>query len=150
MQKNIVDLIIYMVKRMHIGARLKDLKLESIRGYNKSEISAAYSWLVHKQESGELNSPEAGLSYIPSPRSLFPSERSVISPEAYGYILELYYLGILNAGRFENVIEYAIMNTEGDKVEVQDIKEWIANIIFENEFSGRDQSLFLKGNETIN
>lgn len=135
---------------MHIGARLKDLKLESIRGYNKSEISAAYSWLVHKQESGELNYSRSEIGHMPSPRTLFPSERSLITAESYGYMLELYYLGILDAGRFENVIEFAMMNAENSKVEVQDIKEWVAAIMFENELSGKDQSLFLKGNETIN
>ncbi len=150
MQNNVVDLIIYLVKRMHIGAQLKDIKLDKLRGYNNSEISAAYSWLIQKHESGDLAANNNGLEKLPVPRVLHPNERTRISPEAYGYILELYYLGILDARRMERLIEYAMLRLDHEVTDVPDVKDWVAGMIFDSEYLGSDRSLFLKGNETIN
>jgi uncharacterized protein Smg (DUF494 family) len=150
MQNNVIDLIIYLVKRMHIGAKLKDIKLDKLRGYNNSEISAAYSWLIQKHESGELNTDTTVVKNIPVPRVLHANERSRISPEAYGYILELYYLGILDARRMERLIEYAMLRLDDEVTVVPDVKEWVAGMIFDSDYLGSDRSLFLKGNETIN
>ena len=150
MQNNVVDLIIYLVKRVHIGAKLKDIKLDKLRGYNHSEISAAYSWLIQKHESGELVGDQAEVKNLPAPRVLHPNERSRISAEAYGYILELYYLGILDARRMERLIEYAMLRVDIEITDVADVKEWVAGMIFDSEYLGSDRSLFLKGNETIN
>jgi len=150
MQNNVVDLIIYLVKRVHIGAKLKDIKLDKLRGYNHSEISAAYSWLIQKHESGELVGEQTEVKSLPAPRVLHPNERSRISAEAYGYILELYYLGILDARRMERLIEYAMLRVDIEITDVSDVKEWVAGMIFDSEYLGSDRSLFLKGNETIN
>lgn len=149
MQNNVVDLIIYLVKRVHIGTQLKDIKLDKLRGYNNSEISAAYSWLIQKHESGELITSRQPAKNIPLPRVLYPNERTRISSEAYGYMLELYFLGILDASRMERLIEYAVLRLDSEITDIPDIKEWVAGMIFESEYLGSDRSLFLKGNETI-
>ncbi len=150
MQNNVVDLIIYLVKRVHIGTRLKDIKLDKLRGYNHSEISAAYSWLMQKHEIGELHEKKPNSMDIPSPRVLHPNERSRITSNAYGYMLELYYLGILDAKRMEKLIEYAVLRMDSELTDVPDVKDWVAGMIFDSEYLGSDRSLFLKGNETIN
>ncbi|MFO8030317.1 MAG: DUF494 family protein [Cyclonatronaceae bacterium] len=149
MQNNVFDLIIFLVKRMHIGIRLKDIELDKLPGYNNSEISAAYSWLVQKHESGELPVPPGYNRQVPSPRSLHPNERSRISADAYGYMLELYYLGILNAEKMEHLIEYAMLRMDKETTTITDVKEWVAGMIFDTDYTGKDRSLFLKGNETI-
>ncbi|TVQ69675.1 MAG: DUF494 family protein [Balneolaceae bacterium] len=150
MQNNVIDLIIYLVKRIHIGAKLKDIKLDKLRGYNHSEISAAYSWLIQKHESGEFIGERAEMKNLPSPRVLHPNERSRVSSDAYGYILELYYIGILDARRMERLIEYAMLRLDKEVTDVADVKEWVAGMIFDSEYLGSDRSLFLKGNENIN
>ncbi len=150
MQNNVVDLIIYLVKRVHIGTQLKDIKLDKLRGYNNSEISAAYSWFIQKHEAGELSSNKPEPADIPSPRVLHPNERSRITSQAYGYMLELYYLGILDAKRMERLIEYAMLRLDSEITDTPDVKEWVAGMIFDSEYLGTDRSLFLKGNETIN
>ncbi len=150
MQNNVIDLIIYLVKRIHIGAKLKDIKLDKLRGYNHSEISAAYSWLIQKHESGELVGEQAEMKNLPAPRVLHPNERARISSDAYGYILELYYIGILDPRRMERLIEYAMLRIDNEVTDVADVKEWVAGMIFDSEYLGSDRSLFLKGNETIN
>ncbi len=149
MQNNVIELIIYLVRRVHFGVSLKDIRLDKIHGYNKAEISAAYSWLLQKYDSGELKQDISKLRKVSSPRVLHSSERTLISPEAYGYLLELYYLGIIDEIRMERMIEYAMFRPDG-KTETNDIKEWVAKMIFDNEHNTDDQSLLLQGNETIN
>lgn len=129
--------------------RLKDIKLDKLRGYNKSEISAAYSWLIQRYESGDLEPRKKQVNDNAALRVLHPTERSMISPEVYGYLLELYYLGILDAVRMERLIEYAVFRPDGT-TETSEIKEWVAAMIFENEHPESDFTLSLKGNETIN
>lgn len=150
MQSNVIDIIIYLVKSIHIGTRLKDIKLDKLRGYNHSEISAAYSWLMQKHEAGEIENKQKYMNSVTGPRVLHPSERSLITPEAYGYMLELYYLGLLDASRFERLIEYALLRHDDSVTSILDIKEWVAAMIFNSEFPGRDHSMHLKGNERIN
>ncbi|MEX0681814.1 MAG: DUF494 family protein [Balneolales bacterium] len=149
MRNNVIDLIIYLIKRMHIGVRLKDIRVEKLKGYNKSEISAAYSWLIQKYESDDLTNQNNNPRNIPPPRVLHPTERSQIAPEAYGYLLDLYYLGIIDASRMERLIEYAMFSVD-NRIETSDVKEWVAGMIFENEHTGNKRSSLLKGNETIN
>lgn len=150
MQSNVIDIIIYLVKSIHIGTRLKDIKLDTLRGYNNSEISAAYSWLMQKHETGEMTNNQIVINSVTGPRVLHPSERSLISPEAYGYMLELYFLGILDAARFERIIEYSLLRHDGSITSIEDVKEWVAGMIFNSEFPGTDHSMHLKGNERIN
>lgn len=149
-QNNIVDLIIYLIKKMHVGANLKEIRLDHLKGYNKAEISAAYSWLIQKHESGELQPVKSNFNTILPPRALYYGEKNELSKEVYGYLLELYYLGILNARQMEQLIEFALTRYDNESTEVSDIKALVAKIIFEGDYPGYHSALFLKGNETIN
>ena len=150
MQNNVIDLIIYMARRMHIGIRLQDIELENLKEYDKAEISAAYSWLLQKYETGEAGKKRLRENRIPPPRTLHPGEQNQISTEAQGYLIELYYLGIVDAGRMERLIEYAMLRMESGRVEVSDIKSWVTGMIFEVDQPRTDHSSYLKGDETIN
>lgn len=147
MRSNVIDLIIYIVRRMQIGVQLKDISLDKIRGFNNSEISAAYSWLIQKY-SPQDPAASAHLPLPVPPRILHPSERNQITPEAMGYLIELYHLGIIDASRMERLIEYAMFRI-GEKTEIHDIKEWVSRMIFDSKYPGNEFSQPLKGNETI-
>ncbi len=151
MSSNVVDLIIYMVKRVHIGISLQEINMDTLKGYNKSEISAAYSWLMQKFDHMDKSTVSKSSSNRPAPRVLHPSERLQVSPEVYGYLLELYYLGILDASSMERLIEYAVFQPEGIKSTSQ-IKQWVAGVLFnpEKEHPINNSSISLKGNETVN
>jgi len=154
MQNNVIDLIIFLAKRIHLGTRLKDINIDKMQGYNKSEISAAYSWLAQKYETGENDrknseSNTLSLSQPLHPRILHQSERAQISSDAYGYLLELYYLRIIDEVKLERLIEYSMFRLDG-RTDLSDVKEWVARMIFNSEHSVSDRSVLLKGNETIN
>ncbi len=149
MRNNVIDLIIYLVKSMHIGVRLKDINLEKFRGYNKSEISAAYSWLIQRYDADEYPEEKRSVLNRPAPRVLHPSEKNLIAPDVYGYLLELYYLGIIDASHMERLIEYSVFRSEG-VTDTSDIKDWVAAVIFDSEQAQNNVSMSLKGNETIN
>ncbi|MDG5766490.1 DUF494 family protein [Balneolales bacterium ANBcel1] len=129
--------------------RLKDISLDRLKGYNKAEISAAYSWLMHKYENGEISQQKRDPGHKPAPRVLHPSERIQISPEAYGYLLDLYYLGILDASEMERLIEIAVFRPEGVS-DPSEIKQWVAGLLFENKRSPQHPTAGLRGNEMIN
>ena len=56
-------------------------------------------------------------------------ERRVISPEAYGYLLQLRALGLISPGQMEAIIERALMTGAGG-VEEDDIKALVASLLF--------------------
>ncbi len=146
---HIIDLIVYLVRRMHIGMNLRDIKIEKFRNYNHSEISAAYSWLIHNYETSDRQKLKRAKDHRPAPRALHPSERSHIAPDAYGYMLELYYLGIIDAAGMERLIEYAMFRLDG-RTELSDIKQWAGGLLFESEGEGFHNHHLLKGTENIN
>ena len=63
-------------------------------------------------------------------RMLNDFERSLISPQAYGYILQLSQLGLLDDLQIEELIERAIF-TCAESVELHDLKRIVSSIILE-------------------
>lgn len=149
MRNNVVDLIVYLVKNMHIGVQLSDIKWDHLRGYNKSEISAAYSWLLQRYGTAEKQRAASAGVDLPPPRALHPTERTRISTEVYGYLLELYYLGIVDAGKMEHFIEYAMFQPDDSMADTSDVKEWIAGYMFGSDQGSSHQNITLKGTEKI-
>lgn len=152
MGTNVIDLIVYLVNRMKAGDSLGDINLESLKTYNRAEISAAYSWVIQKRESGELESiirhdKRSGKSF--PPRILHFAERMVISPGAYGFLLELLNLGLIDYAMLEKIIEAVMLNAT-ERVSLDKIKETVSGIIFSVDDKTRSNRHFLKGNESIN
>lgn len=152
MGTNVIDLIVYLVNRMKAGDTLGDIKLESPNVYNRAEISAAYSWVIQKRESGELESiirrDKHSHTYLP-PRILHFAERMVISPGAYGFLLELLNLGLIDYATLEKIIEAVMLNAT-ERVSLDKIKETVSGIILSADDKTHRNSQFLKGNESIN
>jgi uncharacterized protein Smg (DUF494 family) len=120
------------VKRLRHGDDLTTLPTESVSGYNPSQLSAAYSWILQKYP------PHAQAN---SPRVLHFAERMMISPAAYGYLLDLVNLGVLDALGMEKVIE-KVMFQSLEQAPLDKIKAIVADVLF-------DKGTSLNGNETI-
>jgi len=131
-QQHIIDLIVVLVKRLQIGEDLTTLPEESVSGYNPSQLSAAYSWILQKYPT---------IAGSPSPRVLHFAERMMISPAAYGYLLDLVNLGVLDALGLEKVIE-KVMFQSLERAPLDKIKAIVVDVLF-------DKGTSLSGNETI-
>ncbi|UCD17772.1 MAG: DUF494 family protein, partial [Candidatus Zixiibacteriota bacterium] len=78
-----------------------DLKSQ---GFTDSEISFAYSWVIDHFQGN----PETLAETIPcdaSIRVLSPKERQHFTPDAYGYLLQMKYLGLLSDNDLELILE---------------------------------------------
>ncbi|MFQ5865618.1 MAG: DUF494 family protein [bacterium] len=147
MNERVVEILILIMSEIKRNRdRAKNLELLSKdlmqRGYTENEISSAFSWLLNRLdgESEELiqnQGPTSDQSF----RLLHEIERSIISTEAYGYVIQLKELGIIDEMDVEQVLEKAMMMGTS-QVSVADIKSIVASILFINE-NFRDGMYFL-------
>ncbi|MEX0780569.1 MAG: DUF494 family protein [Balneolales bacterium] len=152
MQNNVIDLIIFLVRRMRIGDKLNEVKLETLPGYDKAEISAAWSWVLQKHQAGELNEIKDEEPKAEKPKShriLHFAERMMISREAYGYLLELYDMGLIDSTSMEKIIEQAMLHST-EQITLDKAKDIVVKMIFTSDENSQGKTLFLKGNESIN
>lgn len=101
-------------------------------GFTAGEISDALAWLYYAVDDRLLTNGRiaAGTISRRGLRVLSEFEKSVISPEAYGYILQLSQLGLLDDLQIEDLIERAIvMCTE--TVELADLKQVLPTVLLE-------------------
>ncbi len=154
MQNNVIDIIIHLIRNIEVGKRLGEVSVDQLKGYDRAEISAAYSWIIQMKENGELDSilnrhkKETTKSKTPH-RVLHIAERMMITPEAYGYLLELLNFGLLDHIAMERIIE-SVMLQATERITLEKMKTVVADIFFEKENNILNSSFLLKGNESIN
>lgn len=138
MNERVVEILAYIMTEMG-GPQAQPDKLEVIshdllqRGYSQHEISFAFSWLYERynDESEELQR-NTGATLAASFRVLHEAERMVLAREAYGYLLQLKQLRLLNDVQIEFVIERAMM-TGMARVTETEIKALAAAVLFNPE-----------------
>lgn len=151
MRNNVVDIIVHLMRHITVGENLKDISIDEIGNYDKSEISAAYSWVLQKYGSN----PEKDISKLQkssksthTPRILHYAERMMLSNDAYGYLLELYNLGLIDATGLEQIIEQTMLRSI-ERVSLEKVKEYVVRHLFGMPETSTS-SVYLSGNETIN
>jgi uncharacterized protein Smg (DUF494 family) len=147
MQTKVIDLIIHLVRMLRVGDNIRELNPDILNKYNKSEVSAAYSWVLQKMEDGQLS--VAKHSGHQDTRVLHLAERMAISTEAQGYLIELYSMGILNYHQMEAIIEQSMMNNF-EIVTLDKMKEMVRQTVFGSNSKGNAGSIYLRGNESVN
>ncbi|HAC16292.1 MAG TPA: hypothetical protein DCE78_10180 [Bacteroidetes bacterium] len=161
MRNNIVDLIVYLARKIRLGESLIELKDDSISKFNKSEISAAYSWIMQQyprlKSIDDLKTDNYSITnqvyrpddILPGHRVLHYAERILITPDAYGYLLELVEIGIIDQKTMESIIERVMFHTT-DRITIESVKTMIQENLFENQKSSKVNNSFLRGNESVN
>lgn len=143
---SILDLIIFLAKRIRLGENLAEIKQETLNGYNAAQISAAYSWIMQKHPSVSVKKKADPVAYH---RVLHFAERMLISPEAYGYLLEMVSIGLIDNKAMENIIERVMFHST-EPIDLEKIKLLVENYIFDNDMIFKNHTSMLRGNETIN
>lgn len=149
MRPNVIDIIIQLMRQVRIGEAIDNLSTDKLKGYDKSEISAAYSWVLQKIQSGDLKDRVAHNDLSAPRRILHSAERIVITPEAHGYLLEMVMLGLIDYQRMEYIIEQAMLHSI-ERVTIERIKEYVSRYAFESDPKKGGRSVYLQGNESIN
>ena len=137
MDERLVDIIIAIVDRLvdrdTESDTVEGLTLSLVTdGYSITEINTAFMWLYHTVDEsffddGRLLPHGRTKSTL---RMLNEFEKSMITTQAYGYILQLSQLGLLDDLQIEELIERAIY-TCGESVELNDLKRLVPSIILE-------------------
>lgn len=151
MQERIVEIIVYLIHEMHADKRLGeiDLRVLSDKGYTQNEISTAFSWLFDKIHLGDNILPAGRRRSQHSHRVLHDAERNVITAEAYGYLLEMRELGLLDDMEIELIIDRIMMAGFGS-VTILEMKSVVASVMFDYDDSNRIGSrLMLNSKDTI-
>ena len=105
-------------------------------GFEEDEIRQAHVWLSDRH-AGAPDRLYEGIPRIHAPhRILTPEERLQVSPEAYGLLLTLLNLGVVDPEQFESSLEKAFVYGIRP-VNVDQIK-WIASGVVSGEFSSDD------------
>ncbi len=153
MNERVVEILAYIMTEMG-GNQSQPDKLEIIsrdllqRGYSQHEISFAFSWLFERYngESEELMQ-NTGATLTASFRVLHEAERMVIAREAYGYLLQLKQLRLLNDIQIEFVIERAMMSGL-HRVSEAEVKTLAAAALFNSESASANANPFFFLDET--
>ncbi len=96
-------------------------------GYTESEITNAVTWVLEKVSSEVESKKELPVQH--SYRILHDFEKLTISPEAYGYLIQLRELDLINDMEMEQVIDKAML-ADLSPVTLATMKEIVAETIF--------------------
>ena len=134
MNERVVEILMFIMN--HIKSSDQDMsELELLsqdlleRGYSQNEISSAFSWLFERINSGfEELLRATDVDTSSSFRVLHELEQMIIKPEAFGYLLQMRELKLLDQFDFEQVIERALTSGSG-KVGIEEIKSVVASVL---------------------
>jgi uncharacterized protein Smg (DUF494 family) len=138
MSERIVEILNYIIDEIQ-SSEIMLKKLDQIstelyhKGYTEDEISSAFSLLFEKIKLNLDDFKKTTRKTLPhSFRVLHNVERLIISPQAYGYLIQLRELGLIDEMEMEHVIEKSL--TIGiSTVSLEDIKAIVASLIFNSE-----------------
>ena len=131
MKEKIVELLVQIMTEIRGNASLNEIDLGDLRkkGYTQTEIGEALSWLHENMhvENGVVVIPGHTLGH--SSRVFHPVEKSAMTIESQGYLVQLRELGLLDARDLETVIE-RIMLAGYEKLSVDEVREFVASVLF--------------------
>ncbi|MDD8017855.1 MAG: DUF494 family protein [Bacteroidota bacterium] len=151
MQEKIVEILVYLISELRKDTPIGDIDLSvlSQRGYSTTEISTAFNWLYEKVSHDENIITDTARSSPHSHRVLHDAERTVISADAYGYVIQLRELGLITDLDIEVIIDRIMMGGY-PSVNVEEIKSVVVALLMENDDSTNFGSRkMLHGNDTI-
>lgn len=149
MYERIVEILIYVLNEVRkTNKPLGEIDISPLesKGYTEVEISTAFSWLFDRLREGT----DARANFVNdghgSFRVLHNAEQHVITPEAFGFLLQLQQLHIVTGSELEMIIERAMLSGF-DRLNPSDIHDIVASVLFDSDNS-RGQT-FLNSNDTI-
>ncbi len=152
MQERIIEIIVYLLEEFQITPQedYDDLSEKLMaRGYTESEINLAFSWIFNHLQKPDIPEEREVRYQQSSVRVLHDLEKLVIHPEGYGYLLQLYQLGILSENDIEEVIERAL-SVGTTNITLDDIKAFVSLLIFNPENNPAiDSYFFHPGTNTV-
>ncbi len=147
MQERIVEIIMYLMNELRSNKKLSDIDVSSLEhdGYTQTEITTAFTWIL-EQLLSEREYIQGHTIRSNSIRQLNEYEKRTLKPEAYGYLLQCFQLGLLTNDDIEEILEQIVI-AGFSTIGLPEIKMVVAGILLGNDRN--DQSSNLNTNETI-
>jgi len=153
MQERIIEIIIYLLeefRHQQSADNYHDLSNELIsRGYTENEINFAFTWVFNHIQGKNTGSQDQFEYAESSSRVLHDVERLIITPEAYGYLLQLKHLSLISDYELENIIE-RVISQGSSTVTLEEIKALTASMLLGSDSNNLwDGVFFHPGTNTI-
>lgn len=150
MQERIIEIIIFLLEKFQQKPDKEnnlDLSQELVdRGYTDNEINLAFSWISNHLQSRPT---DLGGNYaMDADRSYEDLEKLIITPEAYGYLLQLFHLGMLKDYDIEDVIDRAV-SKGSNQVTLEDVKAIAVSLIFESDMGNGKNFFYQSGTNSL-
>ncbi|MCI0708443.1 MAG: DUF494 domain-containing protein [Ignavibacteriae bacterium] len=138
MHERIVEILMFLVSELKSNKQLNDIDVSFLtkNGYTQSEISTAFSWLFERMSVGQQMVAQSGQSEK-STRFLNEAERMIVTPPAYGYLIQCREMGLVKNSDIEIILD-RIMAAGFSSIGIPEMKSFVAGILFD---SGSNSSL---------
>lgn len=149
--EKIIEIIVYLLSELKNNKPLAEIDVNKLSGlgYTENEINTAFSWVYSKIYSGEKIFVDVSKD-TKSQRFLHDVEQNVIEPEAYGYLIQLKELGLINNMDVDLIID-RIMVSSYSNVELDDMKVMIASYLLDlDDMSNTNSRMMINTDDTIN
>ena len=149
--EKVIEIIVLLLGELKDNKKLGEVDVQKLTrmGYTQNEINTAFSWIYSKIKTGE-KILDIKSSNKRSHRVLHEVEKNIISADAFGYIIQLRELGLLNDTEIEDLID-KIMASGYMKVTQEDMKQIIAGYLLDiDEMTNTNKRIILNTNDTIN
>ncbi|MCX7880234.1 MAG: DUF494 domain-containing protein [Ignavibacteria bacterium] len=129
--ERLLEIIIYFANELSKKKQIDefDIKLLLNKGYTKSEISVALSWIFEKLEEGKSTLFQNLTAENKSFRYLHISEKELFTREGWQELNNLYSLGIISLEILELFIDRAMMLGLRNIDDLQ-VKKFISSLLF--------------------
>jgi uncharacterized protein Smg (DUF494 family) len=152
MFERIIEIIVYLISELQDKRGFDDIDMGELQelGYTKSEISTAFSWLADKIDVTERVYDNFTQPSAKSFRVLHSAEEEMFTKEAWGLLIQLQTLGLLNPEHTESIIEKALMSGFGE-ISAPLLRSIVAGLVFNAPVDGTSSFRYmLDGSDTIN
>ncbi len=149
--ERIIELVIILMSEIHKKESVEELDITKFEkaGYSNIEISTAVSWLI--DENANFLKPIHDLqNKDKSFRILSQVEQDLFTVEAWGEVIQMLSLGLINYETIELLIERSLLGGIY-KIDGRFLRYFLAYYLFDINITGYPNNRYvLAGNETIN
>lgn len=148
--EKIIEIIVFLLTEMKNNKQLAEVDMDKLAnlGYTQNEINTAFSWVYSKIYAGEKVFVD-DKNETNSQRFLHDVEQNIITPDAFGYLIQLKELELINNMDIDLIID-RIMVSSYNKVELADMKLLIASYLLDiDEMNDKNSRMMINTNDTI-
>lgn len=148
MNERIIEIILFLINQIRQDTPMESIDVKGLasHGYTEAEIGAAFSWIADRAVFGATSGSNRRSESF---RVLHATERKAFRPDAYGYLLLLTQIGLLDDIDFEMVINRAQFAAL-QPLSVGEVKEMVGALLAESgDISFGGSRLMLTPHDTV-